>query len=236
VHIATIAPVIEPDNLARYLGVRKGKKLTPSVTRSIDTWNERINGLMEPQVAYVMRRIVTVEPGGVRIEDGVYFKSPKIARTLKECSTVVCFVATIDDGVEHQVKALMKRRRTSEAYVLDSMGSVAVENMVDRFHLRMEKRYKKEGKSVTLRFSPGYCDWNIREQKKLFSLFDEEKVNVALHDNSCIMAPRKSVSGLFGVLPFDRGGTIATYNPCTDCGKRDCIARRSESDTAHKEA
>jgi hypothetical protein len=234
VQIATITPAVEADSLARFLGVRKGKKLTPSVVRSIDTWSERIGSLMEPQVAYVSRRIVTVEPGGVRIEGDVFFNSTKIARTLQECFIVVCFVATIDDGVERQVKDLMKRKRMSEAYVLDSMGSVAVENMVDRFHLRMEKHYKKEGKSVTLRFSPGYCDWNIREQKELFSLFDEDKLHVALSKGSYLMAPRKSVSGLFGILPLDRGGTIATYNPCTDCGKRGCIARRTGSDATKK--
>ena len=234
--IATITPAIERDNLARFLGVRKGKQLTWSVARSIDIWNERINSLMEPQVAYVTRRILALEPGGVRIEGDLFFKSAKIARTLRECDTMVCFVATIDNGVEQQVNDLMERRRMSEAYVLDSMGSVAVENMVDRFHLRQENRYKKEGKSVTIRFSPGYCDWNIREQKKLFSLFDEGKLHVALRKGSYLMAPRKSVSGIFGVLPFDGGGTIATYNPCTDCGKQGCIARRAGNNATLKRA
>ncbi len=215
--------------MARFLGVRKGKQLTRSVARSIDAWNERIGSLMVPQVAYVTRQTVSVEPGGVRLEGDVFFSSLKIAKAMQECFTVVCFVATIDVGVEQLVKDLMERKRMAEAYVLDSMGSVAVENMVSQFHLSMEERYKKERKSVTLRFSPGYCDWNLREQKKLFSLFDDEKVNVSLHKESYLMAPRKSVSGIFGVLPFDRGGTIATYNPCKDCGSQDCTSRRDGS-------
>lgn len=231
----TITPKIAPDELARIMGGRKGRILSSSVRKTVETWNEKIDDLIEPHVSYVKKPIRSVDRGGVHLGDDTYFKSPKIAKTLKDCSEVVCFIATIDHGVEEEVHGLMDENRLSDAYILDSMGSVAVENMVNQFHERMEKRYKEEGKSVTLRFSPGYCDWQISEQKKLFNLFDQEEVAVELRDDSCLMAPRKSVSGVFGVLPYDHGETIAFYNPCGECGNIHCIARRAENGTNDNE-
>jgi hypothetical protein len=42
------------------------------------------------------------------------------------------------------------------------------------------------------------------------------------------MAPRKSVSGIFGILPEGVAADTAYYNPCNECPKTDCIARRAD--------
>jgi hypothetical protein len=72
----------------------------------------------------------------------------------------------------------------------------------------------------------GYCDWSLREQTAVFNQFEDSKsLGVTLSD-SCLMTPRKSVSGVFGIIPKNGNQTIADYNPCTNCSKTDCIARR----------
>ena len=109
---------------------------------------------------------------------------------------------------------------------MDAMGSVAVENMVEKFHQCMRIKYTAEGKKATLRFSPGYCDWPLTDQKKLFSFFDSFQLNVKLTD-SCLMQPRKSISGVFGVISPDMSLPAHPYNPCSECERFDCIARRS---------
>ena len=229
--VAFITPTIENDELARFMGGGKRQRVSRPVRKSIHAWNERIGSLIDPSLAYVVKSVRSVDQGGIFVDTGLYFKSPKIAKTMKDCTDIVCFIATIDGGLEKAVTGLLRENRLSDAYILDSMGSVAVESMVNQFHERLEKRYKQEGRSVTLRFSPGYCDWNIAEQKKLFGLIDKDEVNVTLRDDSCLMAPRKSVSGVFGILPYDNGGTIASYNPCRECGNIQCHARRAEKGT-----
>ena len=151
------------------------------------------------------------------------FKSPKLSRTLKNSDEIVCFIATIGNAIEDEIIRLMDKKRIAEAYILDAMGSVVVESMVEQFHQRMEAKYTAEAKTVTLRFSPGYCDWPITEQKKLFTLFGSEFVDVELLD-SCLMRPRKSISGVFGLMP--NGNPKVSYNPCCECKKTDCTARR----------
>lgn len=221
-----IEPEIRKDDLVRLLGGRKGCSCSSSVAKTIDAWAGRINRLIQPHLSYVVKPITRVDAAGITL-GGVSFISSRISRALRDCTDAVCFIATIDEGVEREVKALMQAKKISEAYILDSMGSVAVENMVGQFHERMEGEYRKQGRSVTIRFSPGYCDWNIAEQKKLFGLFDGSRIPVTLRRDSWLMGPRKSVSGVFGILPYDNGGIAASYNPCTECGKQGCIARRA---------
>jgi cobalamin-dependent methionine synthase I len=98
--------------------------------------------------------------------------------------------------------------------------------MVERFYQRLKERYEANEKSVTLRFSPGYCDWPIMDQKKIFEMLNTLQDQVQLTE-TCLMKPRKSISGIFGVLPSNGKDSNPPYNPCLYCGKRDCIARRN---------
>ena len=170
-------------------------------------------------------KIDSIKSGTVYLQGGPNFKSPMLTKVMKNCEDVICFVATIGSGLEEEVARLTDENRLSSAYILDSMGSTVTEVMVDRFHKSMEKRYKAKGKGVTLRFSPGYCDWPITEQKKLFRALDLNRMDIKLTD-TCLMRPRKSVSGIFGILS---SSNITPYNPCTECKKRDCLTRRMAS-------
>jgi cobalamin-dependent methionine synthase I len=158
----------------------------------------------------------------VQLDETVEFTSAKLARTLKNADEIVCFVGTIGTGVEHEINRLLGKQKLADAYILDAMASVAVENMIDRFHDLMEKRFGEEDRTVTFRFSPGYCDWPVTQQKKLFNIFDTKEIDVELLD-SCLMKPRKSVSGVFGITPQES----ESYNPCRDCPTRRCESRRN---------
>jgi cobalamin-dependent methionine synthase I len=173
--------------------------------------------------------IDSVEKGTVHLDEGPEFKSPKLSKMLKDCDDIICYIATLGDGIEGEIKRLMDKKHMAEAYILDAMASAAADNMVATFHRLMKDEYKNQGKQVTLCFSPGYCDWPITEQKKLFSLIESQEVEVDLND-SCLMTPRKSISGVFGI--HSNGET--PYNPCWDCNRTDCPSRRAPKKEGEK--
>ena len=166
-----------------------------------------------------------VDKGRIYLEDGTVFKSPKLTRAVSGSDRLICFITTLGKGIDSEISRMMRQTSLSEAYVLDALGSVAVESVAERFHRYMETRYRENSKAVTLRFSPGYCDWPIIEQKKLVRLFDSDGIGVQLQD-SCLMQPRKSISAVFGVYPVYENPPPPPYNPCLDCSKIDCSARR----------
>ncbi len=164
--------------------------------------------------------------GVVALENGVEFQGGRLARALRDSEEAVCFLATLGEELDLEIARLFEENRLAEGYIMDALGSVAVEDLVEQFHRNMEEKSRKRGRAVTLRFSPGYCDWAITDQRRLLTLFETETLGVELLE-SCLIQPRKSVSGLFGIT---RPGTPALelpYNPCRACAKTDCFARRA---------
>ena len=219
--LMTINPKLETEDLIGLLGGTKGRPLSRSLGRKVRALKSKVKVLFNPRLYYRTSKLTTKVNGTVCLDNDIVFRSNKLSKTLKHSDESVCFVGTIGRGIEREIKRLMRDNSLADAYIVDAIGSVAVESMVEQFQHHMDCRYRKEGKAVTLRFSPGYCDWPITEQKKLFRVFDPEEINVDLLD-SCLMRPRKSISGIFGVAPT----AGSSYNPCVHCKKLDCEARR----------
>jgi len=190
-----------------------------------DYLKQLITDLSKPRLIYRRVRIELIENKVIHLTEGVTFSSAKLAKTLRHCEEIICFVATIGSDVEEEIVRLTNMNRLSEAYILESLGSMMIEHTVERFHLDSERSCTTNGSGVTLRFSPGYCDWQITDQKNLFLLLNSDQIGVTL-TASCIMHPRKSISGVFGIFPADNDNPILPYNPCIDCKNMNCTARR----------
>jgi hypothetical protein len=216
-----IQPIIENDKLAKLLGGQKKKSLPKSISKKVQTARQNLNKLIRPSMHYRIVKPSVMDNAVVQLNETVEFTSAQLAKTLKNAEKIVCFVGTIGTGVETEINKLLGKQKLADAYILDAMASVAVENMIDRFQDLMENRFSAEDRTVTLRFSPGYCDWPVTQQKKLFKIFDPKQLNIELLD-SCLMKPRKSISGVFGITSQES----VSYNPCRDCPTRSCDSRR----------
>lgn len=212
-------------DLIRFLGGRRHRNFSHSVKINIDKLEVKLKDIINPRLSYRIRKVESTNNGTFHVEGGVSFTSSKFAKIMEGCSEIILFIATIGDGIEEEIARFTEENYLSKAYILDSMGSVTIENMVEEFYQDMRELYRSKSREITFRFSPGYCDWSIKDQKKLFSFFDSLPTGVELMD-SYLMQPRKSISGIIGVLPPDMDFAATDYNPCSECGKKDCIVRR----------
>lgn len=206
------------------MGVEGYSDTSYSVQRKIEELEKNLPELLSPRIFSKIINISSIEKSRIFIENDITLTSNKLSKTLKNCEELIVFLGTIGPELEHQVKKMSKQNQLSTGYILDTMGSIAVEDMVERFHNSEAEKHQNMHQGVTLRFSPGYCDWSIKEQEKIFSFFNSEEVGVELKD-SCLMSPQKSISGVFGILP--KGSPPFSYNPCSECESRECEARRS---------
>ena len=83
-------------------------------------------------------------------------------------------------------------------YIFDVIGSVAVEKATEKIQEILKGELLKSKLGITDRFSPGYCEWNVAEQQKLFQLMPRGFCGVSLSQSS-LMNPIKSVSGIIGI-------------------------------------
>jgi hypothetical protein len=216
-------PVISKERVFRLLG-QKDRKVSGRLSRKIDKHIAGLKSRIRPKVLFTTIKIQKIEGGTLTLEGGIKLKSAKISKTLGTCDRITFFLATIGEQVDDVIKTSMRKKKLSDAYIYDAIGSAAVEAKVEDFQNKMDSKVKEKNQRTTLRFSPGYCDWKINEQKKVFSVLENDLIDVDLNE-SYLMAPRKSVSGVFGIGSSELVDKDET-NPCRLCGMHTCVARR----------
>lgn len=153
--------------------------------------------------------------------DGVEFRVGGIINSYLEGMTRACvFVATAGLEYDSWLKSVKAQGDILYEYVADSIGSVIAESCVDRLAEEIRSKYKG---GCSLPYSPGYCAWNVSDQKKLFSILPQDRCGVTLTE-SCLMHPVKSVSGFFAM------GEHLVHQPyrCELCTNKNCYKNRKK--------
>ncbi len=213
--------------IVRLLGGGTKGKTTRGTQKRVARWTESLASVLSPRLVFSTHRISDLDGRTVRLENGATLRSEKLARAVSNCEYLVCFIGTVGKSIEEQINGLTEERKVSDACVVDAIGSAAAENSVERFHQGADQHAQALSYGTTMRFSPGYCDWSIREQITLFRLVNAKSIGVSL-STCALMTPRKSVSGVFGLAPGVSSVELP-YNPCHHCGNTGCFSRRSSA-------
>ena len=221
-----------PDKLVPAILVQGGYK-TPeqandAMHRKAEEMARRVLSLPAPRSIISQHPFVSSGNGVLKVSSAV-LKSAKLYHLTQHYESpagISVFVATLGHGFDREMKKIMEGSML-ESLFLDAAGSVLIEHYVGLIEEEVKRRFATEGLEASLRFSPGYCDWETGEgQKALFSLIDAESIGVKINEYG-MMTPIKSVSGI--ILG---AGRISHRTPCPYCGKQDCPHRReSRSDT-----
>ncbi|MFC1943262.1 vitamin B12 dependent-methionine synthase activation domain-containing protein [Chloroflexota bacterium] len=187
----------------------------------VNDYVKNAHQFFSPSFSYVVMDIKLVEETSVLLEDGVVFESGVIARLLEKADKVAVFVLTVGRYLEDSVAQLAQGGLVLQSAVLDAIGSDAVERLADSVESQISEVAHNQGLTISRRFSPGYCDWDVSQQKMVFQAMKGDCAGVHLTDG-CLMLPRKSISGIIGIGPRD----IEDYNPCKTCDSHDCVGRR----------
>ena len=214
---------VDKDEVCRYLGYGKDQAPTSSISSLIDEEIDNAYKLMKPSCFYRLLDIRRGRKPLVILEDGLKITSEVLSWMLARCHRVAFFIATIGRDLENRVAELMAEGQILRATVLDAIGSEATEKTVCYLQDRVQELANSNGAEITLRYSPGYCDWDLTQQRVLFQAMNSAPMGVELTEE-CLMLPRKSVSGIIGVGLFER--RRHRYSPCRQCNKTDCQNRR----------
>lgn len=154
---------------------------------------------------------------------GTHFNTGHIiAGPLRGSESIAFFVATAGPGITAWSKALMEGDDHALAYFVDALGSVTVEKAADWLEDKITDWAGGQGQEATNRYSPGYCEWDVAEQHKFFSLLPDSFCGVYLTESS-LMQPTKSVSGVIGI----GHGARRRAHACAICTMVNCFRRNA---------
>ncbi|MBA7643721.1 hypothetical protein ES703_51453 [subsurface metagenome] len=187
----------------------------------VNEYVENTCHLIEPSYSYVIRGISSVKGSRVVIEGSFTFRSEVVAQLVEQCEKVALFIATIGSRLEEMVCHLAEDELVLQAAVLDAIGSGVTETVADFVQGKIGKVARAQELYISRRFSPGYCDWDISQQKMVFRAMNGDSAGVHL-TKGYLMLPQKSISGIIGIGSRE----VEDYNPCKMCDKQDCVGRR----------
>jgi len=160
----------------------------------------------------------------LRMENVTFSVGQIIGSQIKKAESIAVFACTIGSGISELSKSCMKNGDMIQGYILDTIGSVAVEKAMDVIQQKLAETESRRGRKISNRFSPGYCEWDIGAQQQLFSLLPGNFCGIKLTE-SALMLPIKSVSGIIGI-----GKKVKFLDyPCKICESRNCFRRRGDN-------
>ena len=162
-----------------------------------------------------------IREGTVAFPQGVLSPRPQVCGYLRDSAQAALFLCTAGFYFTDESHAYNSRDEILEGYIVDAMGSCSVENAMDRIQQQLSREMEARGLHISNRYSPGYCNWPLADQKNLFALMEGQPTPVRLSE-SCLMAPIKSVSGIIGI-----GEKVKKREyGCAICNNSTCIYRR----------
>ena len=194
-----------------------------AISKSLDECLTKARSLSKPNYIRVQKKITLVGEDFIEIEGGVRFSNGRIAQYIKGSSDIVIFLVTIGDEIENIAGELTSGKDPLQGYLLDRIGSFAVESLAESVEKKIRRDYLRIKKSVSRRYSPGYCDWPIEEQRMLAKSLDFSKIGISLTE-SCMMRPKKSISAVVAIA--DKGVFTERGSTCEICERKDCSYRR----------
>jgi hypothetical protein len=136
-------------------------------------------------------------------------------------SRIALYVCTAGRKISERSVGFLNGDDPVLGYVYDILGSAIAEAAGEKMKLSLKEEVSATNETITNSYSPGYCNWHVSDQHRLFSFFGGSVCGVTL-TRSALMNPVKSVSGLIGI----GNGVFYREYPCTLCDAENCIYRR----------
>jgi hypothetical protein len=149
-----------------------------------------------------------------------------IIKHLAGCEKVACIAVTVGENIENEVTRKFDAGNYVSSVLLDAAATAAVEQAADELEKAIARVVSKESLKMRWRFSPGYGDWQLENQKSFFYVTGAPEIGMSLTE-SLMLVPRKSVTAIIGLEKIVADSKDTKHKKsCANCNKLDCPSRR----------
>jgi len=207
-------------------GVPAGRETSEPVAQTLREARDLFRELAAP--ISVLSDIPTAEFAAVYRGEGKNAADSPLEGIFPKAAQLALFAVTIGERVGEEISRLFVAGRFDLGYLLDAVASNGTDRLAQKLQEHCADRVHAD--TVFLRYSPGYCGWDITGQRQLFQTLRPEEIGITLRE-SCLMEPLKSISGvLVAARPGDHRFDNA-YPFCTACTTQSCRSRIATIDS-----
>ena len=208
-----------PPKLALRLGFHQSHPPDETIRNAIRESIAMVGERFRPRGLYRILDVKSVAPDGICLEQGT-IKSPMLARLVGQGGGEKSIAVSIATAGDEWKREFSSGGSSWRDLLVDALGSELAELAADLVEAEYKTDAQARGLQVSVRISPGYCDWGLEGQELIFKALDAQKIGVSLTPH-LIMTPAKTVSGA-AVLAEN----LSLAAPCPFCSK-DCPHRRT---------
>lgn len=201
---------IDTKEVMRYMGCSENTPVSDAIINCIN----EIKDIMTPRFTYKVFDIEIFGESVSLIGTNVVIKSKDIATLLKNSKKCIILCATIGTNVDKKI-SLYQATDMEKAMYMDAAASSAIESVCETAVQQIKTQ--EIVKNLTIRYSPGYGDFDIGYQKEILNLTDAYKKIGLTSTSSMMLTPLKSVTAIIGITdkPY-----MTTYS-CGNCNLKD---------------
>jgi len=219
---------VTPDRVAalNQLGIPPGAEVSPRTERLYAAAANQLVSEIRP--AGVLAEVTGEAFATVFEGEGKNAPESPVADIFPRAEHLALFAVTLGEPIGVALRECFAAGDFALAYMLDALASVGADRLAELAEQRYAARLRQHGwatpDGAALRYSPGYCGWDVSGQRKLFAFLEPEAIGLTLTE-SCLMQPLKSVSGVFIAGPKAIHRFRPAYDFCDDCEDRTCRER-----------
>lgn len=197
------------------------------ILHSIDQMINELSGTCKPRCGYAIHTGEITGREHIKIQDTTLKPGRIITTAMRNADYYALFTATAGSSFDNWFDHLKQKDDIVKTFIADALGSVIAESAVSWLMRQLEEEANREGMLISNNYSPGYCDWLLIDQQKLFSLLPPNISGIQLTDSS-LMLPIKSVSGIVAI------GKNVKKRPygCDICTMTTCIKNKKKVSTS----
>jgi hypothetical protein len=211
------------EDMLRRQGMSKSSNVRPQLTSEIKELC-KLESFLKPSIAFESFTVKQVSINQLSLDNGEVFVNSKIVSTLAAANRIVAVICTIGPMLEAQVAKFLAQEEQLKAFLLDGIGSAAIDSLGTEACNRIQAL--NESFEVSSPLSPGMENISIQEQSRIFRMADAERIGVSIN-SAGMLIPRKSISMILGV-----GKKMPTWHRaevCNRCNIRDTCQHRIQS-------
>ena len=181
------------------------------------------------------RHIDALELSGGKFRiNGIEFNSKRVYEQLvdAEAESVVVTAVSAGKNCEGRARQLWKEEKPDEYFFMEMYGSAVVEHLIASAAGRICAWADQNMMAALPRYSPGYPEWDILEQHKLFEVIRKDttqKFPEEIHVmHTGMLNPKKSLLAVFGITKhLEKAQSHVNLIPCENCSLPNCKYRRA---------
>lgn len=198
--IRSIKPVYNKSLILSRLGYDKNRTaLLDDTMREVESLINDTENTLSITAAYRIIDITHINSPRIVLEDGTTLSGQKLSELLKDSRQALIMGATGGTKIMELIARLQKEGKLSEAVVVDAAASEITDSALDFVMAMVEQFLRPKGKFLTkMRFSPGYGDFDLLQQKEFYRLLKAQDLGITLNE-ACLLIPEKSVFAIAGI-------------------------------------